>query len=687
MYAQKAMSLVSKPCTQGAHVLRRTTRSCRPAAVCRALGSSAASSPKFCSALQNPAAATRSSSVRTLASKPSVNAAAAADAPEAAPTESLPRWDLERWFGFESPYDESIDDKMAELECQCRNFKETFDSKLDTKLYDAIVAYEDIDKTLTTLLSYVMLAADVQMANQDMSKRKAALMQQYSGFSANYLTFFSLQLADLEDDALEVQYKATPELKQYAPFIEDTRRSKPYNLSAEVERALSVRAPFSGKGPVVEYYGKELSYLRFDLDGEEVNLEVILSKMSVSKDAEERSKLMKIVNDGLMKFERTAALSLNMVAGSWHVENNERSFSNLRSSRNLSNNVPDEVVDSLIGSVGSTGVEYCKRFYKLKKDILKATQGLEKFSWADRNAPLSIGTSNDSYTWDEAVEIVRAGYAKFSPVMADMFMDMVKEKRIDVPATNGKRGGAYCAAAWGSGPFQLLNFNGTQRDVATLAHESGHGCHNILSYDQGILQFHPPLTLAEVASIFGEMIVFRDLLDKCPSKEDRLAMLLSKIDDIVNSVVRQVSFDKFEETVHMARANGQLTPEDMNKAWSDAMCQFYGQEGEVFDTYQDTSHLWTYVSHFHNVPFYVYSYAFADLVVGSLYGVYQKSPEGFEDKLLALLRAGGTKDFVTALAPFGLDPSDPEFWQQALDAHLGGLMEEAEDLSKELGYC
>jgi len=289
--------------------------------------------------------------------------------------------------------------------------------------------------------------------------------------------------------------------------------------------------------------------------------------------------------------------------------------------------------------------------------------------------------------------------------MAGLFQEMVDEKRIDVPAQNGKRGGAYCSSSYGHGPFQLLNFTGTQRDVATLAHESGHGAHFMLSYKQGILQFHPPLTLAETASIFGEMIVFRDLLAKAPSDEDRLAMLMGKIDDIINSVVRQcgkfistlvwairltrrvlsTGFDAFEEKVHSGRAAGTLTPDEMTEAWQETMVAYYGPEGEVFDSYADTSHLWTYVSHFHNVPFYVYSYAFADLVVGSLYGVYQKTPDGFEEKLLELLGAGGVKGFREALEPFGLDPADPVFWKDSIDAHLGSLMEEAETLAAKLG--
>jgi oligoendopeptidase F len=600
-----------------------------------------------------------------------------------------PRWDLSRHFGYDSPMSSTIDKELDAIEAQCKALKSDFEGKMDTELLRAIKAYEAIDIALTKCLTYVSLSSDTALDDDKAQKRKASLFQRYSTIAGNELTFFSLELAELSQDALDAQMAAEPEaLGAYAAFIEETRRSQPYNLSKEVERALTVRAPFAGKGKVVEFYGNELSRLRFaDVDGEEkVNMEVLLAKMTSSKDAATRAKCMAELNDGLREFERVAALSLNMVSGSWHAENTERGFKELRSQRNLGNNVPDEVVDSLLDAVRTTGVDYCKRYYLLKKAVLNKTQGLETFTWSDRNASIDIGSSSDTYTWDEAVEIVREGYNKFSPTMAGLFTTMVDEKRIDVPAQNGKRGGAYCSSSYGTGPFQLLNFTGTQRDVATLAHESGHGAHFMLSYEQGILQFHPPLTLAETASIFGEMIVFRDLLAKAPSDEDRLAMLMSKIDDIVNSVVRQCGFDAFEAKVHSKRAAGTLTPDEMTEAWQESMVEYYGEEGEVFDSYANTSHLWTYVSHFHNVPFYVYSYAFADLVVGSLYGVYAKTPDGFEEKLLDLLRAGGVKGFKEALEPFGLDPSEKAFWKESIDAHLGSLMEEAEALSKKLGY-
>jgi pepF/M3 family oligoendopeptidase len=631
-----------------------------------------------------------------------VIAAAASSAKEATsmtPEEiaSQPRWELERHFEYDSPNDGKIDREMDAIETQCKEFKAKYEGKLSAEnnlLLEAIEMFEEIDIKLTRALSYVSLASDTRLEDAKMQQRKAQLMQRYGSFQGNFLQWFSLEIANLEEDDVEKQYLLHDgKLKtKYKAFIEEERRSKPYNLSKEVERALTVRSAFAGKRQVVEFYGNELSRLRFpmkdDESGEtkEVNMEVLLAKMTSSKDTKTRRECMNILNEGLVKFERTCALSLNMVAGSWHIENTERGFKNLRSQRNVSNNVPDEAVDSLLTAVKTTGVDLCKKYYRLKKGILKETQGLEEFTWADRNATIDIGTGSDSYSWEQAVQICKDGYEKFSPTMAKHFTDMVESKRIDVPAADGKRGGAYCSSSYGCGPFQLLNFTGTQRDVATLAHESGHGVHFILSYQQGILQYHPPLTLAETASIFGEMIVFRDLLERAPSDQDRLQMIMGKCDDIINSVVRQCSFDAFEAKVHEKRQNGQVTPEEMTEAWKECMVDYYGEEGDVYDSYKDTSHLWAYVSHFHNVPFYVYSYAFADLVVGALYGVYAKQPEGFEEKLLDLLSAGGTKGFVEALAPFGLDPASDTFWSDALTAHLGGLLDEAEQLAKKLNY-
>jgi len=451
-----------------------------------------------------------------------------------------------------------------------------------------------------------------------------------------------------------------------------------------------VREPWATSTTVVDYYEKQLSNSTFKIQGEEESfaLEQVLEK-TFHKDQEVRQKALRAVNAGLKDngIDRFASLSLNMVAGSWHIERMERKYKNLRSSRNLFNDVPDEVVDSLLRVVRQDGVNLAKRYYSIKKAILKKTSNIQTFTWADRNAPIDFGKDQEVYSWDSAVKIVDAGFKKFSPKMAELFMQMVKEERLDAPVVAGKRSGAYChGVVPGIGPFQFHNFMGSKRDVATLAHESGHGCHDILAYHQGMLQYHPPLILAETASIFGEMIVFRDLLEKTSVKAERLSMIMSKIDDVVNSVIRQCSFDRFEELVHDARKDGQVSDDEFNTMWMKATREYYGDEGEVFDHYEDMSYLWSYVSHFHAVPFYVYSYAFADLVVGSLYKVYQSTPDGFEDKLLALLAAGGSKDFVTVLRPFGLDPSKEQFWVDSIKAHLGSLVEEAEALAVELTF-
>lgn len=611
---------------------------------------------------------------------------------------SLPRWDLSP-FGFASPFSEDVDAHLDETASLARAFKAKYEGKLgELSLLSAIGEYEEISTRSTLVSSYLHLSYDTSLEDDALKKRKGALSQRQSEIYGDNLEWFSLDIAEIDDAVLAKQFSDEPGLTAYRSYIDELRRQRPHNLSKDVERALTVRSPYSGTHPLVSFFDKELSLMRFriddDDDGKDVNMEVLLSRMQASTDSKFRAKCLRALNDGLAgSVSRTAALSLSSVAGSWLIENKERKYENLRSRRNLDNNCPDAVVDSLLDGVREAGVPLCKRFYGLKKAILRKTQGLEKLRWSDRNAPMDIGgASDDKISWEEAVAMVEQGYGKFSPRMRDLFVSMVNDKRIDVPATDGKKGGAYCAGVTpGIGPFQLLNFDGTKQDVATLAHESGHGCHDILAYGQGHLQYHPPLTLAETASIFGEMIVFRDLLAKSSSKEEELTLLMSKIDDVVNSVVRQCSFDRFEELVHTAREKGELAADELDGYWLTALREYYGKESDAggdspFDSYDDVDHLWSYVPHFHHVPFYVYSYAFADLVVGTLYNNFLTNREGFEGRLIDLLSAGGTKNFADALAPFGLDPTSPTFWVDALNAHLGELVNEAEKIAKELGY-
>ena len=444
----------------------------------------------------------------------------------------LPRWDLETRFGFTSPFDEAIDAHLEETKKQAEAFRAKYEGKLnygssdaDTSsslLLEAIQEYESIVARKGLVGSYLSLSYDVRLNDDALKKRKGALSQLQSAIVGDFLEWFTLDLASLSPNVLQAHYEATPELlTRYKAFIDEVQRQKPHDLSKDVERALTVRAPYAGTRPVVSFLDKELSLVKFDLgDMEEeggkpslVNMEVLLSKMSSSKDAAFRAKCMKVLNNGLKEnIVRVAALSLSTVSGSWLIENKERKYATLRSRRNLDNNCADPCVESLLSGVRSQGVLLCKRYYGLKKMILQKTQGLESFRWSDRNAPIDIGNQekkkDEKISWPRAVEMVERGYRKFSPRMADLFQTMVDEKRIDVPAVDHKKGGAYCAGVIpGVGPFQLLNFEGTAHDVATLAHESGHGCHDLLAYQQGYLQYHPPLTLAETGMWF-RVVVF-----------------------------------------------------------------------------------------------------------------------------------------------------------------------------------
>lgn len=407
-------------------------------------------------------------------------------APEAFQAEvCLPRWDLNSRFGFESPFSTAIDEHLEETKTLSKAFKDTYEGNLASKsLLTAVTEFEQISIRRALVSSYMSLSYDVALEDDALKKRKGAISQIQSEIVGDYLEWFSLDVADMSQEVLDKHFAAEPDLAKYQAFLDELRRQRPHNLEKNVERALTVRSPYSGTRPLVSFFDKELSLMRFQLGDETVNMEVLLSRMQSSRDADFRAACLKELNSGLEgAVSRVASLSLSSVAGSWLIENKERSYENLRSRRNLDNNCPDAVVDSLLDGVRSAGVPLCKRYYALKKQILQQTQGLKTFRWSDRNAPIDISNAKEeTIEWETAVSMVERGYRKFSPRMSDLFMNMVNEKRIDVPATDGKKGGAYCAGVVpGVGPFQLLNFDGTKQDVATLAHESGHGCHDILA--------------------------------------------------------------------------------------------------------------------------------------------------------------------------------------------------------------
>jgi oligoendopeptidase F len=534
------------------------------------------------------------------------------------------------------------------------------------------------------LFGYLSRLGDLNLADQKVKAKMADAERRYNQAAGQYLEFFSLELAKLSQAAIDRQ-KTDPVVRKHLPMIASIRRDRPHMLSEPVESALTKRSMY-GAGSWAEFYEEIEADLRFALGEQNLTLEEILHVLSEDPDPETRAKALRSLNEGFRGyFAKYAAQTLNMISGAKAVEDAERHYAHPMAARNEGNAVDDRVVDALHQAVKDTGGPLARRYYRLKASIL----GLPKMRWSDRNAKLPFDLK-EGVPFDEAMGTVTSAYQSFSPELAKLIRQMRADHLIDAPVVPGKASGAYCSTLILPGnkpvPLVLLNYQGSQRDVMTLAHELGHAVHGILGGQaQGALMAHAPMAYAETASVFGEMTTFNYLraeLEKSGDKRALLALLTSKIDDIINTSVRQISFSNFERRVHGAKRR--LSVEELNKIWLEVTQEMYGQEGEVF-TYADMEYLWAYISHFHR-PFYVYSYAFGELLTHSLYAQQARLGKKFEPRYLELLRAGGTKNAVELLKPFGLDPRDPDFWSAGIRLSLGSMIDEAERLARELGY-
>jgi oligoendopeptidase F len=450
-------------------------------------------------------------------------------------------------------------------------------------------------------------------------------------------------------------------------------------LEENVERALTLRSPF-GPSEWSDYIDEMEAELRFELDGESMNLPQILHVISNDDDGDRRAKALEVFSKSLgeQRFDKLMTRTLNVVMGAKAVEDSERGYVSPMSSRNIGNRVDDDTVEALHEAVATLGAEQGRRYYKLFSEML----GKSPLRWSDRNAPLPFADKR-TVPWDECVDTVLSAYGSFSPTLRDLISTMIDNRWIDAPPYDGKTGGAFNYAVLLPGDqaraYNFLNYLGSTRDVMTVAHEAGHGVHGILAAGaQGALMFRAPMAYAETASIFGEMTTFRYLLDKSESDEQRLALLMDKSSDHINTVVRQISFSNFERAVHKKRRAGKLTLEELNATWMEVTRAFYGEDGELF-TYENIENLWSYVSHFLR-PFYVYAYAFGELFTQSLFAVQEQFGDDFEAMYLDLLKAGGSKNAVGLMKPFGLDPRDPEFWKNGIKGSLQVWLDEAESI-------
>ena len=580
----------------------------------------------------------------------------------------LPGWDLSDLYP--GPRSDEVRHDLEQTAAAAEALHEEFAGRvaaLDGEtLADLIARYEAIKETLERLTSYAYLVYCTAMDDAETAQFFQTVREETTATESRLL-FLTLELNRIEDDALEDKLKA-PALARYAPWVRDVRAFRPFQLSDEVERLL-LEKQVAGRAAWMRLFDETMAALRFSVRGEALGSAEALNLLS-DKDREVRKEAAQALGTVLGENVRTFALITNTLAKDKEIEDQWRGFERPISARNLGNRVEDEVVDALIAAVEAAAPRLAHRYYALKARWM----GVDRLDYWDRNAPLP---EDDDRTvgWDEAISTVLAAYRAFSPELAGIGRRFFENDWIDVPVRNGKSPGAFAhPTVPGAHPYLLLNYQGKARDVMILAHELGHGVHQVLAGGQGLLMAETPLTLAETASVFGEQLTFRALLDGESEPERRRVMLAGKVEDMLNTVVRQVAFCAFERRVHEERRSGELTPERLSEHWLAVQSESLGPALRFHDEYR---FYWAYIPHFIHAPFYVYAYAFGDCLVNALYAVYRAEPADFEEKYLDMLRAGGSLRHRELLAPFGLDASDPAFWSRGLDV-IAGFVDELE---------
>ena len=581
---------------------------------------------------------------------------------------ALPGWDLSDLYP--GPDCDEVRRDLEQAAAAAEALHEEFAGRvgdLDGEiLADLISRYEAIKETLERLTSYAYLVYCTAMDDAETAQFFQTVREETTATESRLL-FLTLELNRIEDDALADKLKA-PGLARYAPWVRDVRAFRPFQLSDEVERLL-LEKQVAGRAAWMRLFDETMAALRFPVRGEALGSAEALNLLS-DKDREVRKEAAQALGTVLGENVRTFALITNTLAKDKEIEDQWRGFERPISARNLGNRVEDEVVDALIAAVEAAAPRLAHRYYALKARWM----GVDRLDYWDRNAPLP--EDNDrTVGWDEAISTVLAAYRAFSPELAGIGRRFFDNDWIDVPVRNGKSPGAFAHPTVPSAhPYLLLNYQGKARDVMVLAHELGHGVHQVLAGGQGLLMAETPLTLAETASVFGEQLTFRALLDGESEPERRRVMLAGKVEDMLNTVGRQVAFCAFERRVHEERRAGELTPDRLSEHWLAVQSESLGPALRFHDEYR---FYWAYIPHFIHAPFYVYAYAFGECLVNALYAVYRAEPAGFEQKYLDMLRAGGSLRHRELLAPFGLDASEPAFWSRGLDV-IAGFVDELE---------
>jgi oligoendopeptidase F len=582
----------------------------------------------------------------------------------------LPEWDLSDLYpGRDS---EALTRDLTRLASDAEAFRERYQGRLadlsGAALGAAIETYERLQEQSGRIISYASLVHAGDLTDPEIGRFFQTMQERINAVSTTLL-FFTLEVNRVDDADLAAK-EADPALARYRPWLRDTRAFRPYQLSDEIEKLLHEKY-VAGRAAWTRLFDETIADLRFPIGGKELTEAEALDLLS-DRDPEIRREAALVIGGVLGKNARTFALITNTLAKDKEIEDRWRGFARPISSRNLANFVEDEVVDALIAAVRDNYPSLAHRYYRLKADWF----GVEQLPFWDRNAPLPEDEDRQ-IPWREAGETVLSAYGAFSPELAAIGKQFFTGRWIDAPVRPGKASGAFAhPTVPGAHPYLLLNYQGRVRDVMTLAHELGHGVHQVLAARQGYLMADTPLTLAETASVFGEMLTFRALLARETDPKGRKIMLAAKVEDMLNTVVRQIAFASFEIKVHDERREAELTPDRLSEIWLAVQRESLGPALSLDGPYR---HYWAYIPHFVHTPLYVYAYAFGDCLVNSLYAVYQDAHQGFAQKYLELLRAGGTLRHQELLAPFSLDAADPAFWSKGLSV-IAGFIDELERL-------
>jgi oligoendopeptidase F len=570
----------------------------------------------------------------------------------------LPAWNLcDLYAAPDSPEVEAdLERAAAAATALADEFKGQVSELDGDALAEMIARYEELEEWLGRAMSYAQLLHAANTEDAEIGRFFQTVQERVNEISTQVL-FVTLELNRIEEEALEAKLAASARLAHYRPWIRDVRSFRPHQLDDEIERVLHEKT-VTGRRAWNRLFDETMAALRFPYDGRQLTSAEIFDLLQ-DKDRAKRERAAHTIAEVLGRNVRLFSLITNTLAKDKQLEDGWRKFPRPISSRNLANQVEDDVVDALITAVKAAYPRLSHRYYALKARWL----GLERLEYWDRNAPFPED-SDKRVDWSDAKVIVLEAYRRFSPTLAEIVERFFARDWIDAALRPGKDAGAFCHATVPSvHPYVLMNYQGRPRDVMTLAHELGHGVHQTLAAQQGPLMAGTPLTLAETASVFGEQLTFRALLEAETDPVRRRIMLAGKIEDGLNTVVRQIAFVDFEQRVHGARRQAELTAEELGELWLRVQSESLGPAFHFDDSYRV---YWSYIPHFIHVPFYVYAYAFGDCLVNSLYAVYQAEPEGFESRYLELLRAGGTLRHRELLAPFGIDATDPEFWARGL---------------------